>query len=82
MYKNIHKWHHRYTSPTPYAAFALHPIEMVCFQSAGIVQASLFPIHIAAYLCIVIWIAYDNQLDHSGIDIEGGFPWTPSVKFQ
>lgn len=81
LYKNVHKIHHRYTCPTPYSAFALHPLEMVLFQSAGIFPCFLFPIHVAVYLCVVLFIAIHNQIDHSGVDIEGDFPWTPSAKF-
>lgn len=81
MYRNIHKIHHRYIHPTPFSAFALHPIEFLVFQSAGIIQAAIFPMHIVGYLATVIYIAFHNQADHSGIDFEGDLPWMPTTKY-
>ena len=81
MYRNIHKVHHRYKHPTPFSAFALHPIEFLVFQSAGILQAAFFPVHIAGYLVVVLFVAYHNQLDHSGVAFEGDLPWMPATKY-
>jgi len=81
MYRNVHKVHHRYVHPTPFSAFALHPIEFLVFQSAGIIQAAIVPMHIIGYLVVVLFVAYHNQVDHSGIDFEGDLPWMPTTKY-
>lgn len=81
LYKNVHKVHHRYVSPTPFSAFALHPVEFVIFQSAGIIQLCFIETHVIGYLAAVLFVAYHNQVDHSGIDFEGGLPWMPTTKY-
>lgn len=37
--------------------------------------------HVMAFLCVVTYVAYHGQVDHSGIDFEGDFPWQPGTKF-
>lgn len=81
IYKHVHKWHHRYKQPTPFAAFAIHPIEYVGFQTAGIWCAAFAPVHVLSFLLVVTFIAYHNQIDHSGVYYEGDLPWVPSAKF-
>uniref|UniRef100_A0A7S3LK40 Fatty acid hydroxylase domain-containing protein n=1 Tax=Aplanochytrium stocchinoi TaxID=215587 RepID=A0A7S3LK40_9STRA len=81
IYKYIHKWHHRYKSPTAFSAFAMNPIEFITFQTGGILCCCCFSIHIMAFFGVVVYIAYHGQVDHSGIDFEGEMPWTPSVAF-
>jgi sterol desaturase/sphingolipid hydroxylase (fatty acid hydroxylase superfamily) len=53
MYRNVHKVHHRFVHPTPYSAFALHPLEFIMFQSAGVICVSFFPCHVMSFLSVV-----------------------------
>ena len=43
---------------------------------------TLFPTNLFAYLSVVGFIAWHNQLDHSGIHFEGELPYMPSTKYQ
>ena len=81
IYKYVHKWHHRYKQPTPFSAFCMHPIEFITFQSAGIACLCVFPMHVVSFLGVVTFIAYHNQIDHSGVFFEGDMPWLASTKY-
>ncbi|CAK9007017.1 6) desaturase) (Sterol-C5-desaturase) [Durusdinium trenchii] len=81
IYKYVHKWHHRYKCPTAFGAFAIHPIEYIGFQTAGIWCSAIFPVHVMSFLTVVMFVAYHNQIDHSGVYFEGELPWVPTTKF-
>lgn len=62
VYRRAHRLHHRSTSPTPFTAFAFHPLEAVV--EAGIFLIFLFvvPLHILAlaffFSAMVVWNVY------------------------
>lgn len=69
IYPYVHKIHHLSTNPTPWAAFAFHPIEAVI--EVGIVPLMMFmmPLH---PLAILIWVLYQtgmNVLGHLGFEL-------------
>lgn len=73
--------HHQYTTPTVYSANASHPIEFLGFQFGGFLCCMIFEIHIVAFLVVAIYIAYDNQLVHTGIFFDADTFWKPTTKF-
>ena len=69
LYRRVHHVHHRSTSPTPWAAYAFHPVEAV-------VQAGVYPLivfTIPAYpLALELFLLYmiaRNVLGHLGFEI-------------
>jgi sterol desaturase/sphingolipid hydroxylase (fatty acid hydroxylase superfamily) len=69
IYKYVHRVHHLSTNPTPWAAFAFHPLEAVV--EVGIVPLMMFlmPIHPFALL---VWVLYQtgmNVLGHLGFEL-------------
>ena len=80
-YKYIHKMHHRYTAPTIYSANASHPIEYIGFQSAAFIFCSVFEVHIVAFLCVTLYIAWDNQMVHTGIHLSPDVFWKPGTAY-
>ena len=69
IYPYVHKVHHLSTNPTPWAAFAFHPIEAVI--EVGIVPFMMFlmPLH---PLSILVWVLYQtgmNVLGHLGFEL-------------
>lgn len=69
IYPYVHKVHHMSTNPTPWAAFAFHPLEALV--EVGIVPIMMFliPLHPAALL---IWVLYQtgmNVLGHLGFEV-------------
>ncbi len=69
IYRYVHKVHHMSTDPTPWAAFAFHPLEAIV--EVGILPLMLFliPIH---PLTILVWVLYQsgmNVLGHLGFEL-------------
>ncbi len=69
LYKYVHRVHHLSVNPTPWAAFAFHPLEALI--EFGIVPLMLLfiPVH---PLTIFIWIVYqslNNVMGHSGYEV-------------
>ncbi|MDB5281329.1 MAG: sterol desaturase family protein [Bacteroidota bacterium] len=69
IYPYVHKVHHRSTNPTPWAAFAFHPIEAV--MEVGILPLMVFlmPIHHYAILCWVLYQTGMNVIGHLGFEL-------------
>mmetsp|Transcript_16505 Transcript_16505/g.46550 ORF Transcript_16505/g.46550 Transcript_16505/m.46550 type:complete len:336 (+) Transcript_16505:287-1294(+) len=82
VYKNIHKWHHRYRAVSPFGAYAMHPLEFllltVVIQLAGVL---VVPVHVAALATNLIYVGHHAIIDHSGVDFDGLFLWSPSAAF-
>ena len=69
IYRYVHKVHHLSTNPTPWAAFAFHPLEALV--EVGIVPIMMFamPLH---PLALLIWLLYQfgmNVLGHLGFEL-------------
>ena len=69
IYRFVHFTHHRSTNPTPWAAFAFHPIEAVV--EAGIIFfiAFLFPVHAGVILLFVLVMTVYNVYGHLGWEL-------------
>ena len=57
---------------------AIHPVEF--FSLTAGVYAGLYaiPLHPAAVTVNLLYVHYNNVIDHSGIYHEGSLPWQPS----
>ena len=69
IYRYVHKVHHMSTDPTPWAAFAFHPLEAIV--EVGIVPLMVFliPIH---PLALFVWVLYQsamNVMGHLGFEL-------------
>ncbi|MDW3210156.1 MAG: sterol desaturase family protein [Reichenbachiella sp.] len=69
IFKYVHKVHHQSTNPSPWAAYAFHPLEAV-------VQASVFPIlifslplHSIAIFSFLIYMITRNVMGHLGFEL-------------
>ncbi|CAH1775221.1 unnamed protein product [Owenia fusiformis] len=80
-YKYIHKWHHRYHSPTAFSALAMHPIEMIMHSTALESPAFLIPTHAGTFIFCLLYVYYYGIISHSGIMIESIWPWQPHSIF-
>ena len=58
VYKNFHKHHHRYHSPTAYSVVAMSPCEMFVLQ--GLVAVPLFVVPVNAFVQVNIIIGMGN----------------------
>ena len=71
LFRFIHRTHHKFNTPTPWAAFAFHPLEAVL--SMGIVPLIIFtiPFHQAALICFISFMVVYNVMIHLGFEIKG-----------
>lgn len=69
LYRFVHLTHHRSTNPTPWAAFAFHPLEALV--EAGIIFfiAFLFPVHTGVILLFVLVMTIYNVYGHLGWEL-------------
>lgn len=56
VYKHIHKPHHRWVIPTPFASHAFHPLDGYVQSLPYHVAVFLFPIHKGAYLALFVFV--------------------------
>jgi len=71
LFKYVHKVHHSFKSPTPWASFAFHPLEAIL--SLGIIPIILFliPAHLLALLLFVTFLTLYNVIIHLGFSVPG-----------
>ncbi|KAL5010567.1 hypothetical protein ScPMuIL_012872 [Solemya velum] len=81
LYRNFHKWHHRYYSPTAFSSTAMHPFEFLVHQSYLILAAFAVPIHAGVFIGVILYIYYYGMMDHSGVKMDAVWPWQPSTMF-
>lgn len=69
IYRHAHLTHHRSVNPSPWAAFAFHPIEAVL--EAAIIPILLFsmPMHPIAFLSFVLFMLVFNVYGHLGYEL-------------
>ncbi len=74
-FKWMHRTHHRFHAPTPWAAFAFHPLETVV--SLGIIPIIIFgiPYHPWALMCFITLMTLYNISIHLGYQLPGMW-WT------
>ncbi|MFL5810860.1 MAG: sterol desaturase family protein [Flavisolibacter sp.] len=68
MMKHIHVVHHRSVNPTPWAAYAFHPVEAVLEGSFAFVLVIIFPVHVMAFFFLTFFVLFMNVLGHSGFE--------------
>ncbi len=69
IYRYVHKVHHMSTDPTPWAAFAFHPLEAIVEVGILPLMVFLIPIHPLAILCWVLYQSGMNVLGHLGFEL-------------
>lgn len=69
LYQRVHMVHHLSKDPTPWAAFAFHPLEALL--EIGFVPILLFaiPIHFSSILILSIWQISFNVMGHLGYEL-------------
>ena len=68
IYERVHKVHHTFTNPTPFAAFAFHPLEAALEFGIVVVLVLVMPIHIIVLLFFGIYMLTMNSLAHLGFE--------------
>ncbi len=69
LYKRIHLVHHKSTNPSPWAAYAFHPLEGV-LEAAVVFPIVLFiPFHFSALLTFLMIMIIYNVYGHLGFEL-------------
>ena len=72
IYKYVHKPHHKWIVPTPYAALAFHPVDGYAQSLPYHIFVYIFPMHRLLYLGMFGFVQFWTILIHDGDMISGG----------
>jgi lathosterol oxidase len=82
LYRLAHHVHHRSTSPTPWAAYAFHPLEAVVQAGIYVVIVFAVPMHPLALMLFLIYMIVRNVAGHLGHEIwPAGFAGHPLTRW-
>lgn len=66
IYKYIHKDHHKWKVPTPFASHAFHPLDGFLQSCPYHIYPFLFPLHKWTYLCLFVFVNIWTVSIHDG----------------
>jgi len=66
IYKRLHKAHHKWIMPTPFASHAFHPVDGWCQSIPYHVFPFLFPLSKVAYVVLFVFVNFWTILIHDG----------------
>jgi len=82
LYRLVHYVHHRSTHPTPWAAYAFHPIEAVIQSGVYLLIVFLIPAHPLALAVFLLYMIVRNVVGHLGFEVlPAGFARHPLTRW-
>ncbi|MCH2021537.1 MAG: sterol desaturase family protein [Saprospiraceae bacterium] len=69
LYRHVHLVHHKSTNPSPWTAYAFHPIEAIVEAGILLVIAFLVPAHFSAILLFFLLQIIYNVYGHLGFEL-------------
>lgn len=69
VYRLIHRTHHLSTNPSPWAAFAFHPLEAILEAGIIVIVALIYPIHPFAIGMFLLFMMIYNVYGHLGYEL-------------
>lgn len=69
LYRLVHHVHHRSTSPTPWAAYAFHPVEALVQSGFYVVAVVTLPAHPLALVLFLLYMIVRNVSGHLGFEV-------------
>jgi len=69
LFRLAHHVHHRSTSPTPWAAYAFHPVEALIQAGVYVVIVLALPMHPLALMLFLAYMIVRNVVGHLGFEI-------------
>lgn len=73
LYQNIHKEHHVWIIPTPWASIAFHPIDGWSQSVPYLVFPYFFPVQKVQYLCMFAFVMFWSVSIHDRVNIADNF---------
>lgn len=68
VFRRVHKLHHSFHNPTPFASYAFHPLEAIIEVAWILPLALVMPIHPGALACYVVFLTVLNVISHLGYE--------------
>lgn len=81
LFRLIHRYHHRNTTPTAFTAMAMHPVEFATYQAIVLAPTFLVPLPVWGFVTLLIYQNLIALLDHSGVRLKSRLPWQPPPRF-
>ncbi len=69
IFKHAHLVHHKSTNPSPWAAYAFHPLEAILEAAILPILAFMLPLHITAIGLFFLFSIIYNVYGHSGFEL-------------
>ena len=69
LFKYFHLVHHKSTNPSPWAAYAFHPLEAIVEASIIFLIVFLIPFHKTALLTFLLFMIFYNVYGHLGFEL-------------
>ena len=69
LYSTFHKIHHLSVSPTPWAAFAFHPLESIVESMIFVIIPFVFPVHWTVLITFTFFSLLMNVYGHLGFNL-------------
>ncbi|MBL7846414.1 MAG: sterol desaturase family protein [Cyclobacteriaceae bacterium] len=68
LFRKIHSVHHRSVNPTPWAAYAFHPLEALLEALVVFPIITVFPVHLGIFILFTFIVVLMNVLGHLGFE--------------
>ena len=68
VFRHVHKLHHTFTNPTPFASYAFHPLEAVVEVAWYAPLAFVLPVHPLAVAAYIVVLTVLNVISHLGYE--------------
>ncbi len=68
VFRRVHKLHHEFHNPSPFASYAFHPWEAIVEVAWVLPVALLLPIHPGAFACYILILTVLNVISHLGYE--------------
>jgi lathosterol oxidase len=81
LFRSIHRWHHRNTTPTAFTSASMHPVEFFTYQSMVMLPLFLMPVPVWGLIFVLVYQNFVALLDHSGVKLRSRLPWQPPPRF-
>jgi len=72
LYRILHKPHHKWIIPTPYASHAFHPVDGFAQSVPYHIFPFIFPLHKLAYLALFVFVNFWAIFIHDGEYVANG----------
>ena len=68
VFRHVHKLHHTFTNPTPFASYAFHPLEAIVEMAWYAPLAFVLPVHPYAAGAYLVFLTFFNVISHLGYE--------------